>query len=660
MSDPEWKEISPEKELAFHQAKLDAWDKAYHDDDQEKVPDHIYNVTRERVRELKELLGVTIPEPVGGRAGKVTHSSPMLSIKDVFNIEELKKWFVGVMKVLKEPFTYTVEYKNDGLAISLTYRIGKLVRAVTRGDGTAGEDVTERFIQLCPGWVTTDVFQNGEIRGEGIVTTVAFNKLNASLAETGLDLYSTQRHLAAAQLRGSGEYLEGFQFIPYDLISDDAQIGNVGDPASPFTVAGKLLSLEKSSSYEHPTPLLLAQGHYNGEISSTILELMDKVSSTRRELPHLLDGLVFKVNKLGGQALLGLAASHPKWAVAFKFPPEGAWSVLRAVVWQVGKHGTLTPVAEMDPVTVGGVEITNPTLHNWGEIQRLGVKIGSKIYIERRGDVIPKITYAEPGSGVTDIDYPERCPCCDNLTVENGAYIECPNPRCSDKVLARLMDAVSEKGLDIRGLGPVWIRNLMEEIGICHVSEFFKLTLEDLSEKAGLGDVRAKSIMEYLDLCRLGVPFHRAIYALGWLGVGVITAKKIAQQYGTVDKYCTDSANSGVRKHNLETLAQVVNILPETKPLDVKGSVCITGSFEEHRDVVKNSWEEAGYKVTANVSKNTTILLVGKQPTPHKLAAANKLGIIKLTSNVGIYSTVTKALGDIIPLTGKHLEVGLF
>lgn len=640
---PEWKEITPEKELAFLEEKLAKLNAAYHDQDTELAPDSVYDITRNRVRELRTLLNLPLEESVGGRKGKVKHSHPMLSLKDVFDGAELLKWLQKCYKKFNRKFTFTAECKNDGLAISLRYEGGKLTQVLTRGDGSYGEDVIDRFAVLCPSWMTNDVVTNGVIRGEGIVTTEMFNHVNARLSDLSRDLYSTQRHLAAAMLRGSGEFVEGFNFIPYDVITDDISTFS--------TQAEKLIALEGSSSYTHSTNLLIGQFQFDGTITTLnekelLTKLINDIEKSRATHPHLLDGLVFKVNLLTDQQTLGSTTSWPNWAIAYKFPAEGQWSVLRSVYWQVGKHGNLTPVAEIDPVRVGGVEITNPTLHNWGEIFRLGVKIGSKVYVERRGDVIPKITYSEPGDTAVDIPYPEHCPCCDNTTIEVGAYIQCANPRCVEKVVNRICDAVSDKGLDIRGLGPVSIRNLVESGMVSHVSDLFNLSLIDLSEEGELGE-NANGVMDHLDTARKGVTFAKAIYALGWLGIGVVKAKHLAAKYGTVETALQDPELTEVKKNDLEILSKCVNVLPDNSgstPSTVRGYVCITGSFDEPRSAIVESWEKEGYKVSNDVTTKTTYLLVGKNPTQRKIDQAAAKGVVRITSNVGNLSAIKDIL----------------
>lgn len=613
---------SPKEELNALLAIMPLLEQAYHDTDTPIVSDEIYDDLKRRKETLEAMLGVVEQRNVGGSKGRVKHSTRLLSLKDIFDKTELTKWLQSVYKALGDVFTFTAELKYDGLAICLWYDDGKLTHAITRGDGEYGEDVTQRFLQLCPGWATYSDKKVTEIRGEGVVLTESFLRYNALLKEQDKEPYSTERNLAAGMLRGSGEWLQGFTFIPYTAYP---QVSGV------FT--DTLISLESQS----PDPRKLMLGLFQGGegISTTLDKFIDDLIIERDNQPCLVDGLVFKVNKIEHQLKLGENNAYPKWAVAFKFPPRGQWSVLRDVTWQVGKSRVLTPVASIDPVKVGGVVIDSPTLHNYPEIQRLGLSIGCKVYVERRGDVIPKITYAEPTDPKAPVvEPPERCPCCDERVEIEDVYIRCSNFRCSASVVASILHAVGRSGFDIDGLGEVTITQLVSEGILTHPLDLYTLTLDKITEYTNMGDLNARKVIE--QLYKSGpVRLSNLIYALGLKGIGKVGAKKLALEVGTL---------ANLTEHEVipDFLREMLNDIIKRKKPAVQDAIevlspsltktaCITGSFQSHRDEVVAELNKLGYKVVGDVTTKTDILVVGSNPTQRKVDKARQLGKIIFT-----------------------------
>lgn len=598
---------------------------AYHTQGLQTSPDSVYDQLRHEKETLERKFNIVTDRSVGAKSSKqrVPHLRRMLSLKDVFNKTELFDWIAKTAKQLGERFCLSAEFKNDGLAISIHYRNGKLRQVLTRGDGVLGEDVTTRFLMLSPNWSTINIPNSDadvEIRGEGVVLTKDFLALNELLTEQDKPTYSTQRHLAAAMLRGMSTDITGWEFIPYEVFGTKAT-----------SQTDKLLILEElfSNKVTSDTPrinLMLAQFQGVRDNTDTLSEFIDDITDARQTLPHLIDGIVFKVTDLKQQAVLGEATSEPKWAVAYKFQSEGAWSYLRDVTWQVGRTRVLTPVATIDPVLLGGVEVTNPTLHNYGEIHRLEVAIGSRIYVERRADVIPKIMYAEPTKGVIAIEYPERCPCCDELTLEDGAYIRCSNVRCTSALTALMLNAVSRAGYDISGIGPVLVQTLVDSGHLTHPLDVYKLNMEVLTTVAGLSPLVASKLLDEIN-DKSTITLTQFIYALGIPGVGKIGAQKLAGKYSSILSYLHSEDTpvglfdymSSISAEHLPTITAV------TAMVDLE-PVCVTGSFNLPRDEIARLLELQGYKVTSSVTKNTSWLLCGKKPTVSKENKARELG----------------------------------
>lgn len=620
-------------------------------DDRPEVPDHVYDTLKRNLIQLAEQLNLPDPIKVGAppaaRFGKVKHHKPMLSLKDVFSVEALSKWMLSVLKRLKTERTkFTVEWKYDGLALSLIYVAGELVRVATRGNGIEGEDITERFKAVVgpdSNWLTIPTKEgpfNGELRGEGVVTRAGFRRYNEQRREEGLDEYSSERHLAAAIVRGSLTETWCFRFIPYEMISSLEGCGFRGLDLEEF-------ALEHSLSKEKIT-LGWCQATKEHPVSETLLKTIHELMQSRTDQNYLMDGLVFKVANGDRCDTLGDNGKVPYWACAYKFPAEGEWSVLRGVRSQVGFSGAITPVADIDPVVLGGVTVTSPTLHNFAEIARLKATMGSKVWVERRGDVIPKITYAESGDGsLESITKPEHCPECDTAVEHRGTHAEpyCPNESCPGRRLAALERAVGLHGLDVRGLGPVALRNLLEAGLVKTFPDLYTLTLEQLVEAAELGEKDGQKVMDSIQRSRRA-SLDRVIYALCIPGVGSVKAKTLAKECNTyaglIDRADTYPTYIAAQIHQMADHTECGDDrVIAGQPIASIWNVCITGTFDVTRDELTRMLTEIGCAVSKNITRDTDALVIGEKPSPRKVAAAKPRDLVLVYGECAAHLTET-------------------
>ena len=477
--------------------------------------------------------------PAGGFA-KVTHARPMLSLGNVFSEEELRDFVGGLRRFLKElrddpaiAIEFVAEPKIDGLSVSLRYENGELVTGATRGDGAVGEDVTENLRTLdeipktlegAPGVL--------EVRGEVYMTRPDFLEMNERQEAAGEKVFANPRNAAAGSLRqldsaitaarplklfayGWGELSEPVGETQWDFL---AALAKWGFPVNPLAkVCG---SVEE------------------------ILENYQKLSEARAGLDYDIDGIVYKVNRLDWQERLGMVSRAPRWAAAHKFPAEKAETLLNGITIQVGRTGTLTPVAELEPVTVGGVVVSRATLHNEDEIERKDIRVGDTVVIQRAGDVIPQVVevvIAKRPKKSEAFEFPDVCPECGSHAVrpEGEAARRCTGGLiCPAQALERMKHFVSRNAFDIEGLGAKHIEAFMADHILKTPADIFRLGghRDGIAGREGWGDRSADNLIAAID-DRRAVDLDRLIYALGIPQVGSATARLLAKQYGTLDEW---------------------------------------------------------------------------------------------------------------------------
>ena len=585
---------------------------------------------------------------------QVTHDIPMLSLGNVFDYDELHTFMRRVNDRLndaqKNP-EYEMELKLDGLAVSLKYAYGQFTQAVTRGDGQTGEDITQnaKTIRNLPLWLTaaSDI-PLLEVRGEVLMPKAGFERLNRLAEEKGDKTFANPRNAAAGSLRQLDPAIAASrplafycysvnQGLPETIDTQSAALAWLGDIG--FSVSAVRV-------VKNPRE---AQAYYESMIE------------TRTKLPFEIDGMVIKVNNLALQQQLGFLSREPRWATAYKFPAETVMTRLNDIEWQVGRTGQITPVGKLEPVKVGGVTVSNVTLHNFGEILRLDVRAGDMVSVHRAGDVIPKVTRVWTDQRPADsesVKLPSTCPVCDSPVVlpEGEALARCTGGLfCPAQQQEALIHFVSRRAMDIDGLGASWLISFFEHGLVKTVADIYQLhkhqdeliTLEKLGEKS------VKNILSAIEASKQ-TTLARFIYALGIRGVGETTAQNLAQQFGDLDSLMAADIDKLLQTpdvgaitaeltykffrapHNIEVITalreagvhwdKVEQVVSEGLPLDGQTWV-ITGALDSMaRDEAKAKLQALGAKVSGSISAKTTALLAGDK-AGSKMAKAEKLGV---------------------------------
>ena len=585
---------------------------------------------------------------------QVTHDIPMLSLGNVFEYDDLRDFMRRVndrLSVAQQNPEYEMELKLDGLAVSLKYAYGKFVQAVTRGDGQTGEDITQnaKTIRNLPLWIPAAAdIELLEVRGEVLMPKAGFERLNRLAEEKGDKTFANPRNAAAGSLRQLDPAIAASRPLAFYCYSV-----NQGLPEHIKTQSAALAWLKTIgftvSAVEVVQNPREAQAYY------------ESVKETRGELPFEIDGMVIKVNSLALQQQLGFLSREPRWATAYKFPAETVMTRLHTIEWQVGRTGAITPVGKLEPVKVGGVTVSNVTLHNFGEIQRLDVRAGDMVSVHRAGDVIPKVTrvwHEQRPENSEPVKLPSTCPVCDSPVVlpKDEALARCTGGLfCPAQQVEALIHFVSRRAMDIDGLGASWLVSFFEHGLVKTVADIYQLhnhqdeliTLEKLGEKSVQNIISAIEASKQTTLARF-------IYALGIRGVGETTAQNLAQQFGDLDSLMTADIEKLLQTpdvgaitaelaykffrapHNIEVITalreagvhwdKVEQVVSEGLPLDGQTWV-ITGALDSMaRDEAKAKLQALGAKVSGSISAKTTALLAGDK-AGSKLTKAEKLGV---------------------------------
>lgn len=583
---------------------------------------------------------------------EVMHRLPMLSLDNAFNEEELRDFDRRVRERLgtDDEVEYVCEPKLDGLAVSLHYEKGRLTVAATRGDGYSGEDITAniRTIPSIPlklrGSSAPDFV---EVRGEVYMPKAGFEKLNRRLADRGEKTFVNPRNAAAGSLRQKKSSVTARR--PLEMCAYSVAVTD--DSLLPGTQWGCLQEV-KSWGFRINPEMCTAAGAE--ECLDAYAGLMEK----RDSLPYEIDGIVFKVNNLAQQQQLGFVSRAPRWAIAHKFPAHEELTIIEDIEFQVGRTGAVTPVARLKPVFVGGVTVSNATLHNMDEIQRLDVHIGDTVFIRRAGDVIPKVVKVvveKRPANAKQVILPKQCPVCDSdiVQIEGEAVARCSGGLfCPAQRKEAIRHYASRKALDIEGLGDKWIDILVEQGMVKTVADIYHLKQKDLISLDRMGEKSADNLVAAIAGARHPV-LWRFLYALGIREVGEATAKALASHLGTLEMIAeTDEVALQTvpdvgpivaghirsffsQRHNQETLQalrdagvvwQEETVVAGEKPL--KGQTWVlTGTLTDMtRDEAKEKLEQLGAKVSGSVSKKTACVVAG-EAAGSKLAKAETLNI---------------------------------
>lgn len=653
---------NPAQRMAALRDELHAHAYRYYVLDAPSIPDADYD---RLYREL-EALEATHPElitsdsptqRVGAPPDKafapIQHRLPMLSLANAFNEQEVRDFDRRARERTDvASLRYVVEPKMDGLAVSLTYENGRLVQAATRGDGRTGEDVTAnvRTIRRVPLRLQGEAPTLVEIRGEIYLPLKGFHAMNRRLEAEGAKTFVNPRNAAAGALRQLDPAMTAQR--PLDLVC--YALGAMESGELPETHAEVL---EQLRSWGLPVSDL------NTVVDSVdgCLARYQHLQTQRPELPYEIDGVVYKVDSLALRAELGQVARAPRWAIAHKFPAEEASTRLLDVEFQVGRTGALTPVARLDPVFVGGVTVSNATLHNMDEIERKDVRIGDRVVVRRAGDVIPEVARVLPdarGDDVRPVQAPDQCPVCGSAVVraEGEAVVRCSGGLvCSAQREAALRHFVSRRAMDVDGLGDKLIQQLVANGRVQSPADLFTLTAEELAGLDRMGAKSAANLVAALERAR-ETELARLIFALGIREVGEVTAAALAAAFGDLDplmqaeeadllavpdvgpivaRHVRSFFDQPDNRRVIEALRERGVRWPAVEPPEDTGQAqplagktfVVTGTLDGlSRDEAKARIQQAGGKVTSSVSKKTDYLVAGADPGS-KLEKARSLGV---------------------------------
>ena len=649
--------MSTKKQIEELREKLNHYNYAYYVENNPVVSDFEFDQMLRQLQDL-ELQHPEFADPNSptARVGSdltnsfesVDHAFPMLSLSNTYSFDELHEWVEKITKEVGE-VEFACELKFDGTAISLTYENGRLVRGVTRGDGSRGDNVTEnvRTIRTIPLTLKGDDYPAYfEIRGEIFMPYSSFDRLNAEREKNDEPPFANPRNAAAGTLKQQQSKVVAQRGL-------DCTLYQVAGEKLPFASHSESLEAAKRWGFKVSDKMQVCR---SVEEIDAFINYWDV---ERKSLPFPTDGIVIKVNRLADRKALGTTAKAPKWAVAYKFKAEQALTKLLKVSYQVGRTGAVTPVANLEPVLLAGTTVKRATLHNADQIEALDLREGDMVYVEKGGEIIPKITGVELSMRTAEsqpLEYITHCPECgaELVRYEGEAKHYCPNQsHCRPQILGRIIHFVSRKAMNIEGLGEETIELLFENGLIKNLSDLYDIKAEQLAVLPRLGEKSARNIMQSLKIS-LEVPFHRVLFALGIRFVGETTAKYIASHFKDMDAviratkeelteaeevgdkiadsiidYLTDEQNLAIIERLREAGLQFKAEQKERASNSLEGlNFVISGSFEQHsRDELKALIEAHGGKNLATVSANTSYLLAGDKIGPTKLQKATKLGV---------------------------------
>jgi len=623
--------------------------------------DKLMNELKRLEAEHPELITPDSPtQRVGGkpREGfvKAKHSSPMLSLDNAYSEEELRDWERRVHELTgRTDLDYMCELKLDGMSLALVYSDGRLERGITRGDGSVGEDVTlnVRTVRSIPLSISKDKLKKAgisadfEVRGEMLMPLAAFRKLNEEREKQGLAVFANPRNFTAGtvrQLEPSITAQRRMDFFAYFLLKDGQ---NYFDRQSKAMDAMELAGFKVNP---------------NRKLAKNLEEVWKFIQSweaKRESLPYEIDGIVIKVDRTAWQRELGFTGKAPRWAIAYKYAARGEVTQIEDIVPSVGRTGKLTPVAWLKPVPIGGTTVSRATLHNMDEIERLGVKIGDWVEVERGGDVIPKVVKViedkDHPRGHRKFEMPEHCPVCGGNVVRTPGEADhrCVNANCPAKLQGTILHFASRHVMNIDGLGEALVNQLTERGLVKNVADLYKLKLkrDDLLQLERMGEKSAENVLAEIEASK-NLPLERIIYGLGIRFVGERTAQFLAEHFGSLDAIMNASAEEleevnevGPRiaesiveffadEHNRKLVGDLrkagLTFSGQKKEKGTKlagKTFVLTGTLARHtRDEAKKMIEDAGGRVSGSVSKKTDYVVAGSD-AGSKLDKARELGV---------------------------------
>jgi len=597
---------------------------------------------------------------VGGQITKnfdtVVHHHRMYSLDNSYSKEDLLDWETRLKKLVDGVLQYSCELKYDGASISMTYEDGLLVRAVTRGDGIQGDDVTNnvKTIKSVPLKLRGDYPSKFDIRGEIVLPFEGFQKMNEERVALGEEPYANPRNTASGSLKlqdSAAVAKRPLDCLLYNLTGDR------------LPVAFQMESLKKAKEWGFKVP----EAATLAKTIDEVLEFIAYWDTHRHELPYETDGVVIKVNNLQQQEELGYTAKAPRWAMAYKFQTEQAETVLKTISYQVGRTGAITPVANLEPVQLAGTTVKRASLHNADQIAKLDIRIADHVYVEKGGEIIPKIVGValhKRADASVPTPYVTHCPECNTALIRKEGEVQhyCPNYYgCPPQVIGRIQHFISRKAMDIEGLGGETVALLVNEGLIANYADLYVLRKEQVLPLERMADKSVANLMEGIEKSK-AVSFERVLFALGIRYVGETVAKKLAKHYKTIDALAMASEEDLVhvdeigikiaqsvheffsKEENRTSIAQLkhhgvqleISAAALAGQTDIlKGEIyVVSGVFHRiSRTALKKQIEDNGGKVSSSISSKTTYVVAGDNMGPSKLEKAQKLEVAILTED---------------------------
>jgi len=634
--------------------------------DEPDISDYEFDMKLEELQKLEEehpeLMDPNSPtKRVGGEVTKnfntIVHDFPMYSLSNSYSKEDLEDWQTRIQKIIEEPVEFTCELKYDGASISLTYENGEFLRAVTRGDGTQGDEVTHnvKTIKSVPLKLKGNNFpKRFDIRGEIVLPYEGFSKLNAERVEQGEEPYANPRNTASGSLKlqDSAEVAKRpLLCLLYNLTGENLEVST------------QMESLEQARDWGFNVP----QEAKLARSMDDVFNYINYWDEHRRDLPYETDGVVVKVNSLQHQEELGYTAKSPRWAMAYKFKAEQVSTTLNSITYQVGRTGAITPVANLEPVQLAGTTVKRASLHNADQIEKLDVREGDSVFVEKGGEIIPKIigvNFKERDPESKPTDYIQHCPeCATTLERKEGEALHfCPNTDgCPPQIIGRIQHFISRKALDIEGLGGETVALLVRENLIEDYADLYTLKKEDILPLERMAEKSAENLIQGIEASK-EVPFERVLFGLGIRYVGETVAKKLVKEFKSIDvlasahfqdlvnvdeigeriaqsvvEFFSDEANKEridrLSSYGLNLEISEDQLNNQSQKLDGL-TLVISGVFQNvSRKELQNLIENNGGKNTSSISKKTDYLVAGDNMGPSKRTKAENLGVNIITED---------------------------
>ncbi|AEV31763.1 DNA ligase, NAD-dependent [Owenweeksia hongkongensis DSM 17368] len=636
--------------------------------DNPEISDYDFDQKLKQLQKLEEAfpefkLSTSPTQRVGGDVTKnfetVPHKTRMLSLANTYSKEELEDFIKRIGKSISDPVEFVCELKYDGAAIGITYKNGILTRALTRGDGTQGDDITAnvRTIRSIPLQLHGNDFpEELEIRGEIFMLLEGFAKLNQQRIEDGEEPFANPRNTASGTLKMQDSSIVASRSLDcflYYILTDDRMFDNHFE------------SMQKAAQWGFKVPS--AEKNYIAKAKNVdeIFDFINYWEEHRHELPFEIDGIVVKVNDYAQQDKLGFTAKSPRWAISYKYKAEQVSTKLNSITYQVGRTGAITPVANLEPVQLAGTTVKRASLHNADQIEKLDLRVGDHVYVEKGGEIIPKVIGVDFDQRPPDLEpvkYATHCPECNTELIrkEGEAQHYCPNDDgCPPQIKGRIQHFISRKAMDIEGMGGETVDQFVNEGLISNYADLYTLQKEQLLPLERMAEKSAQNIIEGIEASK-SIPFERVLFGLGIRYVGETVAKKLARHFANIDTlmaasleeltnvdeigsriaesvttFFSDPAKVGtVERMKLAGLQfEVVQQEGESTKLDGK-TIVISGNFERYsRKEIKELIEKHGGKNTGSVSGKTDLIVAGEGMGPSKRKKAEDLGVKIIDEN---------------------------